>query len=251
MYSPFGGESKTKKGALGGDRVICPTSNNAPGERIATHWGRVTGRLKDVFKTLLARDDVTETCMLRSRFGLMAFHGGNLERTTDVVAREVAERAGASLYAVCQEPPFRQHLPSTVFDPAHSEALASFLQHVDVAIAVHGYGRPELRHQLLLGGRNRELGRHVAQHLRAGLPDRYGIIDDPERIPTELRGQHSRNPVNRPRRAGVQIELPPSIRWHREEKGWSDHQGVSRAPDVDHLIRALSEAVGSWSTDPV
>jgi hypothetical protein len=52
--------------------------------------------------------------------------------------------------------------------------------------------------------------------------------------------------VNLPRQQGVQLELPPSIRWNRSENGWSDHQGVSRAPDVDRLIDALCAAVQGW-----
>ncbi len=190
---------------------------------------------------------MTERCAIRGRFGLMAFHGGNLERTTDAVAHEVARRTGASLYAVLQAPPHRHHLASVAFDPAHSPALARFLGHVDVVIAVHGYGRRRLWHHLLLGGTNRELASHLARHLRRGLPDRYRVLDELEAIPRELRGQHPRNPVNRTRQRGVQLELPPSIRWNRLENGWSDHAGVSRAPDVTRLIEALCEAVASWS----
>jgi len=199
-----------------------------------------------MLKELLARDTVTEISRLRGRFGLMAYHGGNLERTTDAVAAEVARRTGSSLYAVVQAPPDRHHLPSTAFDPAHSPALAAFLEHVDIVITVHGYGRRRLWRHLLLGGRNRELARHVAAHLREGLPSRYRVLDDLEAIPRELRGQDSRNPVNRPRLAGLQIELPPSLRWNVREWGWSDHDGVSRAPDVAHLIDALCDAVTGW-----
>ena len=134
-------------------------------------------------------------------------------------------------------------------DPAHSPALSRFLGHVDTVIAVHGYGRQELWHHLLVGGGNRVLARHVAYHLREGLPDPYRVVDELDDIPTGLRGQHVRNPVNRPQRRGVQLELPPSIRWNRRENGWSDHQGVSRAPDVERLIDALSAAVLGWSAD--
>ncbi|MBB82944.1 MAG: replication protein, partial [Deltaproteobacteria bacterium] len=149
-------------------------------------------------REFLARPDVVERCVIGGRFGVMAYHGGNLERTTDAVATEVAERTGASLYTVAQAAPSRTHLASTAFDPAHSEALARFLDHVDVVITVHGYGRRRLRHHLLLGGGNRALARHVAGHLRRDLPARYVVLDDLERIPNELRGQHDRNPVNRP-----------------------------------------------------
>jgi hypothetical protein len=55
--------------------------------------------------------------------------------------------------------------------------------------------------------------------------------------------------VNRPRRYGVQIELPPSIRWNLREWGWSDHEGVARTADVGRLIDSLSEAVSTWSVE--
>ena len=72
------------------------------------------------------------------------------------------------------------------------------------------------------------------------------MLDDLEQMPRELRGQHRRNPVNLPPGHGAQLELPPSIRWNREENGWSDHQGVPRAPDVERLIDALCVAVREW-----
>jgi phage replication-related protein YjqB (UPF0714/DUF867 family) len=196
--------------------------------------------------SMLARPDVTEVCELRGRLGLMAYHGGNLERSTDAVAREVADRTGASLYAVLQHEPLRHHVSSLAFDPAESEALAGFLDHVDVAISIHGYGRKDTWHHLLLGGRNRRLAKHVARHLRGALAEPYEVVDDLGRMPKELRGQHPRNPVNRPQEAGVQIELPPTIRWNREERGWSDHRGVSRSRDLHRLIDGLSRAVADW-----
>ncbi len=202
-----------------------------------------------MLKEFLARREITEICELRGRFGIMAYHGGNLERTTDAVAGEVARRTGASFYGVVQDPPHRHHISSIEFDPDHSPALARFFERVDVVVTIHGYGRRRLWRHLLLGGRNRELASHVAGHLREGLPGRYRVLDDLESIPKELRGQHARNPVNRPAQQGVQIELPPSIRWNVREWGWSDHQGVSRAPDVDRLIGALSNAVASWPPD--
>ncbi|MEE3328659.1 MAG: poly-gamma-glutamate hydrolase family protein [Myxococcota bacterium] len=195
---------------------------------------------------LLAKPEVTEVCELRGRFGMMALHGGNLERTTDVVAAEVARRTDASYYAVIQAPPIREHLASTAFDPAASEALASFLSFVDVVIAIHGYGRKDQWHDLLLGGRNRDLARHLADHLRTGLPEPYRVVDELEQIPKPLRGQHPDNPVNLPVQRGAQLELPPTIRWNYQARGWSDHQGVPRSPDVDLLIDALTLAVHTW-----
>jgi len=199
-----------------------------------------------MLRSLLARPEVTEVCELRGAFGLMAFHGGNLERTTDVIAAEVAERTDSSYYGVIQAAPFRQHIPSTRFDPDHSEALAAFVDRVDTVIAVHGYGRDDRFWDILLGGRNRDLASHLGHHLRRDLDDRYGIVVELDEIPDGLRGQHARNPVNLPTNAGVQMELPPPIRWHKEEHNWSDHEGTARAPQVAALIDTLVTAVEAW-----
>lgn len=198
-----------------------------------------------MLRALLARPGVTEVCELRSSFGLMALHGGNLERTTDVIAREVAARTGSSLYAVVQAAPLREHIPSTAFDPDQSADLTAFLDHVDTVVAIHGYGREDRFWDVLLGGSNRELATHVAGHLRTALPDEFTVVDDLEEIPPGLRGLHRRNPVNLPRRCGVQIELPPTARWNREESEWSDHEGTGRAPQVDLVITGLSAAIAA------
>jgi len=55
-----------------------------------------------MLRELLQRPGVREILELRGTFGFMAIHGGNLERATDVVAREAAERSGASCYSVIQ-----------------------------------------------------------------------------------------------------------------------------------------------------
>jgi phage replication-related protein YjqB (UPF0714/DUF867 family) len=156
-----------------------------------------------MFDQLLAHPGVEEVCELRSPFGVMAFHGGNLERGTDVVAAAVAATAGASLYAVVQPPDLRWHIPSIAVQPAASLALARFVEHVDVAVAIHGYGREGWWTRLLLGGRNRALAAHLGACLRITLePHGYEVIDDMEEIPRELRGVHRRNPVNLPASEG-------------------------------------------------
>lgn len=198
---------------------------------------------------LLGRDDVAEEMRLRSRFGFMAYHGGTLEKTTDPIAREAAALAGASYYGVIQAHEEPTHISSTEVAPEHSSALAQFLGHVEVVVTVHGYGREHLFHSVLLGGRNRALARHIAAHARFALP-KFDFQADLGEIPRELAGQHQRNPVNRPRFSGVQIELPPTIRWHYDEWGWSDQGQVGRAPQVDTLIGVLAGAARSWPLDP-
>lgn len=165
-----------------------------------------------MLEELLAHPGVEEECVLRGRFGLLAFHGGNLERGTDAIAAAAAEAADASLYVIRQPPDLRWHLPSVEFQPERSPALARFVDHVDVAIAVHGYGRDGWWTTLLLGGQNRELAARLAGELRPRLGDGFTALDDLEAIPKELRGVNPRNPVNLVRSKGVQLELPPRVR---------------------------------------
>ncbi|MDH3753276.1 MAG: poly-gamma-glutamate hydrolase family protein [Acidimicrobiia bacterium] len=194
---------------------------------------------------LLSTPGVEEIVQLRSTFGFMAFHGGGLEKVTDIVAAEAAERSDASYYGVLHPDDIELHVPSKHFDPAHSPGLASFLDHVDVVVAIHGYGRKHLRWDLLLGGTNRPLAGHVAGHLRSRLPP-YRMIVELDQIPPELAGQHPDNPVNRVRNAGVQIELPPLVRWYWEKWEWSDHGDAGRAPQVEALILGLAESARAW-----
>jgi phage replication-related protein YjqB (UPF0714/DUF867 family) len=194
------------------------------------------------FAELLAHPDVVEECELRSRFGVMAYHGGGLEEMTDVIAREVAERADASYYGVVHPPDWTIHLPSTRITPDQSPALAGFFDHVEIVITVHGFGRRQMFTSLLLGGQHRELARHVAGHLRRTLPA-YDIVDDLERIPTELRGVHDRNPVNVAGTGGVQIELPPRVRGS-SPLWWDWHEPI--VPHTRSLIDGLVDAITTW-----
>jgi phage replication-related protein YjqB (UPF0714/DUF867 family) len=199
------------------------------------------------FAELLAHPGVEEDLVLRSRFGFLAFHGGNLEVGTDVVAARAAEAAGASLYAVRQPDGLRWHVPSIEFTPAESDRLAAFLDHVDVAVALHGYGRDRMWMTLLLGGTHRALAAHLAGHLRAALPG-YEVVDDLDAVPAELRGVHRDNPVNRCRLGGVQLELPPRVRsW---TPYWADLPAGTEIPHLAPLAAALASAAASWPVDP-
>ena len=194
------------------------------------------------FADLLARDDVLEECALRGRLGFMAYHGGGLEEMTDVIARSAASSSGASYYGVVHPPDWKLHLPSTRIGPDGSATLAGFLDHVDVVVTIHGFGRRGLFTSLLLGGQHRDLARHVAGELRRALPA-YDIVDDLDRIPTDLRGVHPRNPVNLPDERGVQIELPPRVRG--ASPMWWDWEG-DLVPHTTALIDGLVAAATSW-----
>lgn len=163
-----------------------------------------------------------------------------------MVAEAAAARSGASYYGVVQPPDLRWHLPSTQIRPEASPPLAAFLEHVDVAVAVHGYGRKELWTTLLLGGQNRALATSLRAHLHAHLPE-YTHLDDLDGIPPNLRGLHPDNPVNRPRQAGVQLELPPRVRG--KSPIWVHHQPGALTPHTEALIDALTATALAWPTN--
>jgi phage replication-related protein YjqB (UPF0714/DUF867 family) len=190
-----------------------------------------------VLADLLAHPGVEEVCDLRSRVGVLAPHGGSLERGTDTIAAAAAERAGASLYAVRQPPDLYWHVPSVAFDPQASPALAAFIAHVRTVVAVHGYGRRGMWTTLLVGGRNRTLAGRLSSALRTALGDGFTVVDDLEAIPRRLRGLHPRNAVNLPRHAGAQLELPPRV---RPGTGAPTYRPSYEAAVVDALATVLS-----------
>lgn len=191
---------------------------------------------------LLSQPGVTESSRLRSRFGFFAIHGGGLEEMTDVIAERAAEAAGASVYVVRHPDAYPHHLPSALFDPAESPRLAEFLDHVDVAVSLHGYGRDGRSTQLLAGGRNRALAAHLTRHVRL---NGYQVITDLDEIPPELRGLHPRNPVNRVRDGGTQLELSARVRGISPRSPLPGDDGLSSVTSA--LIQGLAQAARSWS----
>lgn len=190
---------------------------------------------------LLAEPDVIEDSRLRSRFGFLAIHGGGLEQMTDVIAERAADAAGASVYLVRHPDGYPRHLPSTRYLAAESPRLTEFLDHVDVVVSLHGYGRIARSTQLLAGGRNRRLAEHLARCLV--LPG-YQVITDLEAIPVGLRGLHPANPVNQVRGGGAQLELSPRVRGISPRSQPPGPDGLS--PVTSALVRGLVLAARSW-----
>ncbi len=190
---------------------------------------------------LLADPEVVEHSTLASRFGFLAIHGGGLEQMTDVIAERAARACGASVYTVRHPRGYPHHLSSRLYRPAESEALAAFLGHADTVISLHGYGRIGRSTQLLAGGGNRELAGQLARHL--DVPG-HQLITDLDSIPRELRGLHPDNPVNLPRRGGVQLELPPRVRGISPRSGMAGEDGLT--PATSALIDGLAAAARAW-----
>jgi phage replication-related protein YjqB (UPF0714/DUF867 family) len=57
---------------------------------------------------------------------------------------------------------------------------------------------------------------------------------------------HPDNPVNRPVNGGVQVEIPPGLRWNRNHGFWSDADDTPRAEQLDLLIDGLVTALNVW-----
>ncbi|MGV9798154.1 poly-gamma-glutamate hydrolase family protein [Mycobacterium sp. NPDC003449] len=189
---------------------------------------------------LLQHPGVTETSVQRSRFGFMAIHGGGLEQMTDVIAERAAQASDASLYVLRHPEDYPHHLPSARYRPQESDRLAVFLDHVDAAVSLHGYGRIGRGTQLLAGGCNRVLAEHVAGHI--AIPG-YHVVTDLAAIPRELRGQHPDNPVNRA--GGVQLELPSRVRGLSPRSPLPGEDGLS--PVTSALVAGLASAARSWA----
>jgi phage replication-related protein YjqB (UPF0714/DUF867 family) len=190
---------------------------------------------------LLADPGVIEESSLRSRFGFLAIHGGGLEQMTDVIAERAADAAGASVYTLRHPDHYPHHLPSALYHAEDSEQLSAFLDHVEVVVSLHGYGRIGRSTQLLAGGRNRDLAEHLARHV--DVPG-YQVVTDLDAIPRELRGMHPDNPVNRVRGGGTQLELTPRVRGISPRSGLPGDDGLS--PATSKLVQGLVATAHSW-----
>ena len=158
---------------------------------------------------LIATPGVTETVRLDGLVGIMALHGG-LEAHTAEAARAIAVRAPASSYIVEQPDDVRWHVPSIRFDPTESPALRSFLEHVRLAVSLHGFGRPGLEGVVLVGGSNRRLAAAIGSAIERR--DAARVVTAIDEIPVRLRGLHPANPVNLPELGGAQLELSVEAR---------------------------------------
>src|SRR5262249_40575206 len=152
-----------------------------------------------------------------------------------------AEAAEASVYVLRHPDRYPHHLPSALYDPDESPRLAEFLDHVDVAVALHGYGRIGRSTQLLAGGCNRALAAHLARHIRL---TGYQAVPDIDDSPPELRGLHPNNPVNRVRDGGTQLELSVRVRGISPRSPLPGPDGLS--PVTTALVQGLAAAARSW-----
>ena len=197
---------------------------------------------------------------LGSPLGVMAYHGGNLEVGTDLIADAVADRTGASRYVVRQPDDLRWHIPSRQFRPEESDRLAAFLDHVDEVITIHGYGRRSMFTTVLLGGRHRELAAH-RRHAPADTLPGYEVIDDLDDIPAALAASTPRTRSTDPAAAGCRSNCRPRVRgngpfWNGWDGGWptphTEDLVDGSAPRVDrgHGTGVRARAAPAPSPEP-
>lgn len=203
--------------------------------------GKTSALAPQTLSELLSTPGVVEQSTLRSRFGFLAIHGGGLEQMTDVIAERAADAAGASLYVIRHPDRYPHHLSSAMYRAQESERLDEFLDHIDVAVSLHGYGRIGRSTQLLAGGRNRILADHLAHHV--AVPG-YQVITDLDAIPAELRGLHPDNPVNRVRGGGTQLELTPRVRGISPRSQPPGDDGLT--PATSALVHGLAATAHTW-----
>ncbi|HEY3002749.1 MAG TPA: poly-gamma-glutamate hydrolase family protein [Kribbellaceae bacterium] len=158
------------------------------------------------------------------RLVVLAPHGGDIEPHTDEQAEYLAARLPSNRVSVWLCKGFRVgggaarrwHITSDNIDPGSFPALGSiFGRGFARAVSFHGFDRPELPDQVVVGGaaRNR-LKRCVAAAIRdalagTGFTVRIAAAGDP------LGGANAANIVNRITangRRGVQIEQAPEVR---------------------------------------
>ena len=77
--------------------------------------------------------------------------------------------------------------------------------------------------------------------------DEWHGLTDLDAIPVGLRGLHPRNPVNRVRGGGTQLELSPRIRGISPRSQPPGDDGLS--PATSALVRGLAAAAWSWPLD--
>ena len=166
----------------------------------------------------------------------MALHGGSLERGTAEIAREAADRSGASYYGVTQ-PERAAMAPSVgglrsgaVRRRSPRSSTMSTSPWPSTATVGPTCSPPSCWADTT--GRSAPGSPRRWRPPCRTTPSRHDL----DRIPRELRGQNPANPVNLPRLAGAQIELPPRIRGLGPF--WDGHAGP--CPHTEDLIEGLA-----------
>jgi phage replication-related protein YjqB (UPF0714/DUF867 family) len=189
---------------------------------------------------LIAHKDVVEYSILQGKVGVVAIHGGNIERGTEQLAYYIAQHSNSSLYVISPRTKKRDwkfHISSNKMYPKESEKLSSFLDHVVTAISIHGHVIK--KNVICVGGLNHLLRRKIVESLRTD----FEVTDAVEEggICRNLSARNPRNIVNLTRDKGVQIEVPLSLRKVFEHRPYQDMPTDETKLLADTLINVIKE----------
>jgi phage replication-related protein YjqB (UPF0714/DUF867 family) len=190
---------------------------------------------------LIAHQGVVEYSILQGKVGVMAIHGGNIERGTEQMANYIASHSNSSLYVISPRTRRRDwkfHISSNKINPAESEKLHQFLDHVSTAISIHGHVIK--RKVICVGGLNDDLRRKIVESLQ----EDFAVIDAVEEggICRNLSARNPKNIVNLMREKGVQIEIPLILRKPFEHKPYEEMPTEETSVLAYKLIEVIKEA---------
>jgi len=172
-------------------------------------------KVKNTLETIAHKRELTpfwaEYTILRGPVGLMAFHGGSIEKGTEEMANYICSKTDCSLYVfsgrLSRDNYEKLHIPSSLLNPTHSEKLSSFMTHITTAIAFHGHRIDDL---ILVGGLNRSMRKKIVNALSEY--DAKDAMEENDSSYKMVRGESTLNIVNKAREKGVQIEIPFRLR---------------------------------------
>ncbi len=193
------------------------------------------------FAELVKHQDVVEYSILKGSIGVMAIHGGNIERGTEQIAQYIAVQSGASLYVISPRTQKRDwdfHISSNKITPQESEKLLQFLNHVFTVVSFHGHVIK--RNVICVGGLNYNLRRSLVENLR----EDFDVVDAVEEggICRNLSAQNPKNVVNFPQEKGVQVEIPLSMRKVLESKEYDEMPTRETQLLAEKFIQVIREA---------
>ncbi|MGD2249126.1 MAG: poly-gamma-glutamate hydrolase family protein [Candidatus Methanofastidiosia archaeon] len=195
---------------------------------------------------LITHPDILEYTVLRNKVGVMAVHGGNIERGTEQIANYIAHKSNASLYVLSprtKKRDWKYHISSNKIDPKESEKLTQFLNHVETAISVHGH---IIKQKVICaGGLNHALRRKVIASLRTD----FEVVDAVQEggICKNLAAKNPKNVVNMCKNKGVQIEIPLLMRKVFKHKPYETMPSKEMNHLTDHLITIIEDLQQSFS----
>jgi phage replication-related protein YjqB (UPF0714/DUF867 family) len=172
---------------------------------------------------------------------VIAPHGGFIDEGSSAIARAVAS-GNFNLFdfqGLHKQESFRLHVTSHRFE---DPALTRLIDRSIFALSIHGMADESKPLEIWLGGLNHELKQLICDAL---LSEGFAVNASPPRF----RGEHARNVVNLPKKHGVQIELPYSLRkaMFRGSRMFFRNGRCPKTTELfDKFVRAVRKAASDY-----